>query len=271
MIDNLRFVFFTVEERLPILNLALKYYLKHSNIKVSVIFNKMPADKKLLYTNRVEYLDGESNITTSERNHFTNSLKNTLPKIKEDYIFYFCDDYFLIKDIKIDDLNKLMKFIVNEDIDYFGFEEVGTGEILETSPYISKNYLFDTNTLRIKNNNYRYLYSVQPTIWKKKSLFDLSNKFPDCSIHHIDETTPSIRESNKFKCMCNTLKSHFTYEHTVDDYFIISYVELTRHGVFNHPRNNCPVADNTLSVNLINNLIEEENLLKRPEYSRFFL
>lgn len=271
MIDNLRCLFFTTENRVDLMSLTLKYFLKfNKNLKISVAINKIPINKVLPYSNQIEYLDGQTDIK-SDKTHFTNTLKNVLPKIKEDYIFYFCDDYFLMSDINVDDLNKLMRFIDEENIDYFGFEEVGCGEMIETEPYISNNYPFDKNSLRIKNNNYRYLYSVQPTIWKKKSLFDLSSKFLNHSIHNIDETLSHIKKSNTFKCICNTLKSHYTYEHSIDNYFIIAYAELTRHGVFLHPDNGCPVTKDILAVKLIDKLIHEENILQKPEFLRFFI
>ena len=139
-INNLRFVYFTNENNIPLLKLTLSNFFKYNNlenIKVSVISNNY-TDDILPYSDVVQYLNGNTPFN-GQGNHFSNSLKNTLSKIKEEYIFLLLDDYHFIDDTKFSDLQKLMEFIVAEDVDYFGFDDVAANLNADGwSPYDEK-------------------------------------------------------------------------------------------------------------------------------------
>jgi len=268
MIDNLRFIFFTNEYNIHLIELTLKYFFKYNNlenIKVSVISNNYKNYDNLPFKDKVEYLSGNINFK-SNGGHFSESLKNVLPDIKEDYIFFFCDDYFFISNTKFDDLNKLMTFIVDENVDYFGFDDISGSEIYGFKPYEKDNFPFGKENLYYRDNNYRHLYSVQPTIWKKDSLLELANKF-EFSLHELDETLPNIQYNNTFKCFSNNLSSHSNYIE-LSDYFIIKYIEVVRHGAFYHSDNGFHLDQNYPVVKFINQLIQEEKLQNKPEYKK---
>jgi hypothetical protein len=268
MIDNLRFVFFTNEYNIHLIELTLKYFFKYNNlenIKVSVISNNYKNYDNLPFKDKVEYLSGNVEFQYNG-DHFSESLKNVLPNIKEDYIFFFCDDYFFISDTKFDDLNKLMTFIIEEDVDYFGFDDIAGSEIYGFNPYEKNNFPFSKENLYYRGNNYRYLYSVQPSIWKKNSLFELANKFK-FSLHGLDETLPFIKQDNTLKCFSNTSPSHFGYIE-LSDYFIIAYLEIIRHGVFYHSDNGFHLDQNYPVVKFINQLIQEENLQNKSDFKK---
>jgi hypothetical protein len=273
-INNLRFVYFTNENNIPLLKLTLSNFFKYNNlenIKVSVISNNY-TDDILPYSDVVQYLNGNTPFN-GQGNHFSNSLKNTLSKIKEEYIFLLLDDYHFIDDTKFSDLQKLMEFIVAEDVDYFGFDDVaanlnadGWSPYYEKwLPYENENYPFGKESLYYRDNNYRYLFSVQPTIWKRKSLMALCDRW-EFSLHGLDETLPQIKQENKLKCFGNSHRSHFTYKSS-DDYFVIAYVEIMRHGGFQHYKN-CNISPDDPVIIYIDQLIKEHDLLNKPEYRK---
>lgn len=265
-IDNLRFVYFTNENNIPLLKLTLSNFFKYNNldnIKVSVISNNYN-DDILPYSDVVQYLNGNTPFHAQAK-HFSNSLKNTLSEIKEEYIFLLLDDYHFINDTKFSDLQKLMEFIVAEDVDYFGFDDVPDLPADGWSPYEKENYPFGKESLYYRDNNYRYLYSVQPTIWKRKSLMELCDRW-EFSVHDLDETLPQIKQENKLKCFGNSQRSHFTYKPS-DDYFVIAYVEIIRHGGLQHYKN-CAISPDNPVVIYIEQLIKEHDLLNKPEYRK---
>ncbi len=277
-IDNLRFVFFTHENNFHLLELTLKYFFKHNNIKgikVSVISNKIP-NINLPFSDQVEYLDGNEEFNPYGA-HFSKSLKNTLSLVKEDYIFLFCDDYFFIRDTKWDDLEKLLNLIQDENIDYFGFDDIAGEEVYTWPQFSSSHSPFPSNYFYIRDNNYRYLHSVQPTIWNKNSLINLVNKF-DFSLHGLDETLPLIKNNNNLKCLAkdNNLKcclsiTNFLLEGSeLDDldYFVIAYCEIVRHGVFYHPLNGFGIDRKLLVCQLIDAIISDENLLNNNKFKK---
>jgi hypothetical protein len=267
-INNLRFVYFTNENNIPLIKLSLKYFFKYNtldNIKISVISNNYKNYDDLPFKDKVEYLKGNVEFS-HDGGHFSKSLKNTLPNIKEDYIFFFCDDYFFISETKFDDLDKLMSFIIEEDVDYFGFDDISGNEIYSFKPYEKDNFPFSKESLYHRDNNYKYLYSVQPSIWKKSSLLELANNF-EFSLHGLDETLPHIKQNNMLKCFSNNLSSHFSFK-DLTDYFIIAYLEIIRHGVLFHPANNSSLNSNYLSVKFIDKLVYEEDLRNKSEYKK---
>jgi len=263
-IDNLRFVFFTNENNTHLIELTLKYFFEYNNlenIKISVISNNYKNFEALSFKDRVEYLSG--NVEFEDRGqHFSESLRRTLPDIKEDYIFFFCDDYFFISNTKFDDLEKLMHLIVKEDIDYFGFDGIAGQEVYAWAPFAVSDTSFPNDYFYYRDNDYRYLYSVQPTIWKKSSLLKLTDTFK-FSLHELDETMPTMKSQNTFKCLAkNNMLTTFmsTVLSVPENYFIISYCEIVRHGVFWHPTNGFHLDPNWLGIKLIDKLVQEENL-----------
>ena len=167
-----------------------------------------------------------------------------------------------------------MNLIKCENIDYFGFDDIGG--ILKLSDFEKLNSSCESNIkdeLYLRHKDYQYLFSVQPCIWKRKSLIELLESHENISLHDLDETKPYIRESGlKFKSTMSGLRSCFDYAFNIDlqkrpdDYYIIAYTEIVRHGCFNIPENGKPVSPNDYSVRFTYNLIEEEDLGSKKEF-----
>ena len=269
-IDNLRFVFFTHQHNIHLVELALMCFFEFNaleNIKISVISNNYSDYSTLPFPDKVEYLSGNVEFCSSGT-HFSETLKRTLLHIKEDYIFTFCDDYFFIANTKFDDLNKLMNLIVKEDIDYFGFDDVAGQEVYTWTPFNSVHSPFPDDCFYYRDNNYRYLFSVQPAIWKKDSLYKLVNKY-NFSLHQLDETLTVIKTQNEYKCLAkNNVLLTFSLHSLPENYFIIAYCEIVRHGVLWHPTNGFHLDSNWLCVKLIDKLVKEENLTNNIAFKK---
>lgn len=104
------------------------------------------------YDNKSKTILGGREITWSER------LRNALLQIKEDYIFFFMDDYFFGKKIDNPYITKIIDFMNEKDILYFDMRNHNktTKKISSKIGLISK-----------KND---YPISLQAAIWKKKYL-----------------------------------------------------------------------------------------------------
>ena len=271
-IDNLRFVFFTNECNIHLIKLTLKYFFKYNNldnIKISVISNNYNNVDDLPFKDKVEYLSGNVKFGHNGQ-HFSESLKCALPNIKEDYIFFFCVDYFFVSNTRFDDLEKLMSIIVNENIDYFGFSFLSNELGCEWKPFVPRNSSFPDDYFYYIDNKYRYLYSVQPTIWKKNSLLELANTY-NFSLHELDETLSVMKTQNTFKCVAknNKLPNYVNTLLTLpENYFIISYCEIVRHGVFYHPLNGFHLDSNWVNVKFIDKLVQEENLTNNIAFKK---
>jgi hypothetical protein len=261
---NLAIVIYTNETNLPILKLFLDYFFKHNpnfNLPIYAISNKF-TKPNLPYSDKVKYIAGNIEFH-SAGGHFSETLRNVLPQIKEDYIFYFCEDYILTYSIDQNALTTLMQMLQYENIDMFSFASMYP---------INHGFLpFDKQYFEIPlyyiDLNYRHAYSVQPCIWKKQSLLQLLNDNPSCSLHDMDNSI--LNNKDKYKLVCTNLK---IYDQAYKpDYFIIGYKEIIRHGVFLSNHNGQSMNDDEHAEVFIQKLIKDNNLHKNPEYDRYIL
>lgn len=274
-IQNLRFLINTHDKNLSLAELSLKYFFKHNkrdDLKITIVSNKFNT-QDLKYSDRVTYHSSNLNLHC-QGYHFKDTMLSALNEISEDYIFFLLDDYFFIEEIKYDDLNDALNLMKCENIDYFGFDDIGG--ILKLSDFEKLNSSCESkikDELYLRHKDYQYLFSVQPCIWKRKSLIELLESHENISLHDLDETKSYIRESGlKFKSTMSGLRSCFDYAFNIDlqkrpdDYYIIAYTEIVRHGCFNIPENGKPVSPNDYSVRFTYNLIEEEDLGSKKEF-----
>jgi len=120
VMDDIRFLFFTNENGVPLGELALKHFFKHNKkegLNVSLVSNKFK-DTNSQFEDKVSYLSGNVDFKNNG-GHFAETLLNVLPQIKEEYIFFFCDDYFFIAETKYDDLTEVINMLKTDNIDYF--------------------------------------------------------------------------------------------------------------------------------------------------------
>lgn len=272
MLDDLRFVFWTNEKNIHLMELTLTYFFRyniHPDIKVTVISNKLPTTP-LPFSDKVEYLS--SNLEFGERGeHFSKSLQNTLSLIQEKYIFFFCDDYFFVADTQYEQLILLLDMIHGHDIDYFGFDDIAGQEVYDWIPFSDGK--FPDGYFYYRDNNYRYLYSVQPSIWKRTALLDLAKTY-EFSVHGLDETLIDMKRANKLKCLgkSNNIYANVNYidtqYNTIDNYFIIAYCEIVRHGVFYHPINGFHLNPTDMGCVLVDTIVHEWQLLNKPQFKK---
>jgi hypothetical protein len=270
IMDNIRFLFFTNENGSLLGELAVKHFLKHNKkegLKVSLVSNKFK-DNSFQFENKISYLSGDIEFQ-SNGGHFAQTLLKVLPQIEEEYIFFFCDDYFFTAETKYNDLIEILNILKNDNIDYFCPDD-GCKVNGYWSTFVEKytpNY--DTkfkDNLFLKNNSHQYLFSVQPCIWKKESLLNLLKTYDNISLHDLDNTLPIIKENNKLKCLISNLNSQLVYFDNNQDYFLIQYIEIIRHGCFLLPENGHYLNPNSNFVIFIKKLIDDEGLLYKPEF-----
>jgi hypothetical protein len=261
---NLAIVVYTNETNLPILQLFLDYFFKHNlnfNLPVYVVGNRF-TKSDLPHLDKVKYIAGDVEFHYDGK-HFSETLRNVIPQIKEEYIFYFCEDYILTYSIDQNSLTTLMQMIQYENIDLFTF-----GSVYPVNHGFS---LFDKQYFEIPlyhvDLNYQHAYNVQPGVWKKQSLLQLLNDNPSCSLHDMDNSI--LNNKDKYKVICTNLKIYDGC--CLPDYFIIGYKEIIRHGVFLLVDNGTGQNRDNHIESFIQKLIKDNNLHKKPEYDRYIL
>lgn len=182
--------------------------------------------------------------------HFGRTMLSALNNIEEEFIIFFCDDYLLIDKPYLENLDKLMHIIREDGIDFFTF--ASTRPMVDWIKYPIFFENLPNRNFYVIPENYHYLHSVQPCIWKKSSLLELLSYNQDISLHALDTTHiknkhgftrffypltstwgpfPENTGGYDFKCVCTDFEAYddvFDYK-----YFIFPYVEIIRHGKFN--------------------------------------
>ena len=262
MKDKIVVVYFTTENNFELADVSVSYFKKHSkNLKINIVSNRLP-DGYVKKHDDVEYFDMGINFDSSSK-HFGETMTSYLNNINYDYILFLCDDYVLIDDVKERDLEELIQYMICGNIDYFGFDDMNpdaTKMPEQTHKTSCKNR--HSEQFIIRNSDHEYLYSVQPCIWKRETLLKILEK--DISIHDLDNTIESLRNYNDIIALGTSLMSHMTYKNYIDikniDYFILSYVEIVRHGVFILPENDPHRDEEEVQVKVIRDIIRDRSI-----------
>lgn len=290
---NLHFIINTNEMNWPLVNLSLKYFDKYiglDNINISVVSNKF-LNCNLHYSDKVNYITPNVEYDGSG-GHFESVISHALQNIKEDYIFFFCDDYIITKFFDEQALKNLLRLIEEESVDYFSFASNFVERELQNNALAkyrlfenSQKYGFNRTDIYHHSENFFYLYSVQPCIWKRTSLLELLsyNKglgirtldtsfirdkkgnyrrmIPDTGIYCYDEW-PSVQDEYNFKKLCSKYNI-FDYS-TIPDFFIFNYIEIVRLGKIWQT-----LGEHNWVQILINNIISDNDLRNKEEYKKF--
>ena len=99
-------------------------------------------------------------IVFDTTNSFATRILSGIKKTKNDFIILMLDDYYLIKKINQADLDSLITYMKNDNINYC--------KLVGMPKCFSKNCKF-SGTYHIKQNTH-YGISLQPSIWKKDAL-----------------------------------------------------------------------------------------------------
>lgn len=285
---DISFVIFTNEKYFDLLELTLPFNIentKHLNKKIHVVSNKIP--KKNLISG-VNYI--ESNIEfLSDGGHFRDTLLFALNNISEDYILFLCDDYIIKSPIKKNRFDNLINVLEKINADFLA---LGTQKHIE-------NFVVRWNRPNIKLSDYdfpdgcfyefdesvRHMYSVQPCIWKKKSLITLLEHNKTLTLHQLDNTDIVNKKGERrilieffnysfyekkenffdyeFKNYCYhfpPLSYHVDEREISSDFLLIDYIEIVRHGKFLESNVNSKIILNEIfNTNSVKKIKEKLN------------
>jgi len=254
-INNLSVLYYTSENHEPIAklsidefnkfsrNIDIKKYLVSNNIKHNLEFY----DFQIINT-LTPYCDGGT--------HFSQVMLKGLSIIDTEYVLFMLDDYTLFTDIKKENLERIVSVMNDEKIDHVSLMSYNFKDWEVYNLDYSKYSLPQDIFLNL-NTSYRYMLSVQPSIWNRKSLIKILESNEKLGLHHFDtsyvknmkgelrhfidgdfyQTTPDFWDY-EFKHLCLN-KSHYTSNYAFDDrngegdYFLFLYSEIIRWGKFN--------------------------------------
>lgn len=293
LFKDIHFIINTNEKVLPLVNLSLKYFdtfIGLDNINISIVSNKFK-DCVFNYSDKVNYITPDVEYDGSG-GHFEAVISNALNNIKEEYIFFFCDDYIITKQFDIEALLRLMQFIINEKVDYFSFSSCFVEREMQSNPLAkyrlcdnSEKYGFDKDAFYHFSENFLYLYSVQPCIWKRSSLLELLSYNKNVGIRTLDTSYIKDKKGKyrdqipntgiycydkwavpddeyQFKKIC-TKYNIFDYSYN-PDFFIFNYIEIVRYGKIWQT-----LGENNWVQIIINQIIKDNDINNKSEFNQF--
>jgi len=284
--NNLSVLYYTSENHAPIAklsidefnkfnqNISFKKYLVSNNIKDNIDFS----DFQIINT-FTPYCGGGT--------HFSEVMIKGLSMIDTDYVLFMLDDYTLFTEIKKENLEKIVSVMNDEKIDHVSLMSYNFKDWEIYNLDYSKYNLPQDIFLNL-NTSYRYMLSVQPSIWNRKSLIKLLENNEKLGLHHFDTSyvrnmkgelrhnmvgdfyeTKNDYWDYGFKHLClnkSDITSNYAFdERKVDgDYFLFLYSEIIRFGKFNFKTH-----DNN-RIFLEHFLTEKNITSQHPIYGKYF-
>jgi hypothetical protein len=190
-----------------------------------------------------------------DASHFRDVMLFALKNIKTKYVFWILDDYWFFSKFKCEVLFNLLKIMEQQSIDHLSFMAYWYNWTPVQVDYSAFN--LPENCLMEFDKKYFYMFSVQPSIWKRESLIRLLEHNDGLKVWQMDTTdvknlkgtkrgyhnyefwdTPSDFWDYNFNSVSlkrTDLTANFAFDErgANGDYFCFLYSEVIRQGKFN--------------------------------------
>tara|TARA_Y100000816_G_scaffold292492_1_gene288073 strand:+ start:248 stop:1072 length:825 start_codon:yes stop_codon:yes gene_type:complete len=156
-----------------------------------------------------------------------------LNSISDDYFIFMHETDVLVKyDINI--LNKLKCYMTENDIDKIELQHCAwpPSKTPLKQTYNSNNkeisFAENCNLYKISNPDF-FVYNVNPTLWKSKSLLKIMNNFKNHSYRNMEKKEVQIFTANNFNCLSLKCKKYVKCGYfTCPEFF--QYIHITHYG-----------------------------------------
>ena len=284
--NNISILYYTSENHVPIAKLSIDEFNKFNpniNIKKYLVSNNI---KDTLDFSDFQIINTSTPYCGSGT-HFSEVMIKGLSIIDTDYVLFMLEDYTLFTEIKIENLERIVSVMNDEKIDHvslmsYNFKNWGVYSLDYSKYNLPQDIFLNLNT------SYRYMLSVQPSLWNRKSLIKLLESNDKIGLHHFDTSyvrnmkgelrhnmdgdfyeTKSDYWDYGFKHLCLN-KFDFTSNYAFDerkvdgDYFLFLYSEIIRFGKFNFKTH-----DNNRFF--LENFLNKKNITSQhPLYGKYF-
>lgn len=109
------------------------------------------------------------NVLAVESNNYSERILKALEKVNAPYVMHFLDDDFIVGEINKEDLQKLMVFLTENNLNYCKLIGIPKGKKVFKPKFVSNS----GKIYKLKCNR-KYGMSLQPSIWKKEVLEEVA-------------------------------------------------------------------------------------------------
>lgn len=264
--NNMQSIIYTNDKGLPLAEIAYTEFKKYapSDSKIQIVTNQIP-DSRLLLFPKSTY---SANVENKRGYQFAEVMLKYLNSIDSEYILFLLDDYITYRKFSRHDFNRILNLMSWGNVDYFSFDrkQEQTTRSFETYP----NPYFDPEYINVISPDHYHRFSVQPCIWRRSSLINLLEKYPDIDVHMLETDSTIVKEDLltlgfNWHVFDPKIPSTEGFEHN----FVFSIVEIVRHGCFIAPENGQPRASTDFICQTVYELIEKYKLKEKPEFQQF--
>ena len=141
------------------------------------LVNSEQMSEKIKYklTGKCFYYDDKIN--------YPQRVLNILANIDSEYIVLDHEDMFLYQKANIDQINKSIELIINKELDSIRFIK----NINAKYTSISKNC-----SVEKINSNSEWIFSIQPSVWRKEALIDILKKNLNVNIWELEYKSQKV-------------------------------------------------------------------------------
>lgn len=223
-------IIYSHSEYYDILHIATKFLINYKN-KILLIDDKF---ENIEYKSEYKYI-----IKYDDKQPYASRLLN-LDNIKEEIIIFMHETDILIK-YNIDILNQLKDYILNNNIDKIELQHCAwpPANIPLKQTYNMKNQEISFNNLfnlyKINNPDF-FVYNVNPTIWRTKTLLLIMKKFKEYNYRQIESMPVQQFTSLNFNCLSLKCHKYIKCGHfTCPEFF--QFIHITHYGEFAQLKN----------------------------------
>lgn len=285
---NVSVLIYTSQDYLPIADLSVNEFNKFSegiNIKKYLTSNSFENEHNLKFES-FELLDCKIPVSIDSR-QFPKVMLNALKHIESKYVLFMLEDMFLATSLNEKHLDTLIDIMDENEINHISlmsyFHDWKKLEIDYSKYGLENDFMLEIP------DSYLYMFSLQPSIWKRDSLIEIFEYNQNVSIHeydvsHIRNKKGEIRYGDNGHGYINTPDGFWDYgfkhccfnrrfetasycfdDRPLDgDYFLFLYSGAIRFGRFDFNTHN-----NTKTY--ITKFLEEKNIDKTHQiYGKFF-
>lgn len=263
--SNLQTVIYTNDSALPMAEITYQEYIDHapSDHRTTIVTNKVsegysPKFPQAVFNSEEENRGGKQ---------FAATMLKYLESINSEFIFFLLDDYITYRKFSRHDFNRLLRMMIDVNADYFSFDRKQEQFTRGFKDFNTNQY--DSEYINQVDSSDLHRFSVQPCIWKRESLIKLLKKYPNLDIHTF-ETDKTIVEEDFLTLGFNwhvfdpKIPATEGFEH----HFVISTVEIIRHGVFMVPENGFARSTADFPCQTVYKVIDKYNLKEKEEFKK---
>lgn len=137
------------------------------------------------------YTAAYQKILYEDEFNYSDRLKFSLGKIKEEYLIFSHEDMILKNCPQWHRLFYFKKAMEDNDIDSI--------KLIRGGKKVGKNFSEEYPELRVMTKDFSYLFAIQPTIWKTTSFLKIVDSAPGCSIWELEKVGTEIFREMNFK------------------------------------------------------------------------